>query len=87
MRQPTIPVDLLCVVHAQNMQYPTQVYRFFKEIKAQYLGFLPRVLLPSGCNAVHASSTPIFYCQQDAPRPNDQDQPLPEAGARHERTL
>jgi uncharacterized protein len=35
--------DILCVVHAHNVQYPTQVYRFFKQIKAQYLTFLPLV--------------------------------------------
>ena len=38
-----IPVDLLCVVHAQNAPYPTQVYRFFKQIQAQYITFLPLV--------------------------------------------
>jgi uncharacterized protein len=43
MRQHKIPVDILCVVHAQNVQHPLQVYRFFKDIKAQYLGFLPLV--------------------------------------------
>jgi len=35
--------DILCVVHAHNVQYPTQVYRFFKQIKAQYVTFLPLV--------------------------------------------
>jgi uncharacterized protein len=43
LRQHRIPCDILCVVHAQNVRYPTQVYRFFKQIKAQYLGFLPLV--------------------------------------------
>jgi uncharacterized protein len=43
LRQHKIPVDLLCVVHAQNVQYPLQVYRFFKEIKAQYISFIPLV--------------------------------------------
>ena len=38
-----IPCDLLCVVHAQNVRYPTQVYRFFKQIKAQYMTFLPLI--------------------------------------------
>ena len=31
------------MVHAQNVQYPLQVYRFFKEIKAQYISFIPLV--------------------------------------------
>jgi len=43
LRQHKLPVDLLCVVHAQNVQYPLEVYRFFKEIKAQYLSFIPLV--------------------------------------------
>ena len=43
LRQHRIPCDILCVVHAENVPHPTQVYRFFKEIKAQYIGFLPLV--------------------------------------------
>jgi uncharacterized protein len=43
LRQHRLPVDLLCVVHAQNVQHPLDVYRFFKEIKAQYLSFIPLV--------------------------------------------
>lgn len=35
--------DILCVVNAYNVQYPNQVYGFFKQIKAQYLSFLPLV--------------------------------------------
>jgi len=38
-----IPCDVLCVVHAESVRYPMQVYRFFKEIGATYLGFLPLV--------------------------------------------
>jgi uncharacterized protein len=43
LRQHQIPCSILCVVHAQNVQYPTQVYRFFKQIEAQYVEFLPLV--------------------------------------------
>ena len=43
LRQHGIPCDILCVVNARNVQYPMQVYRFFKEIGAQYVGFLPLV--------------------------------------------
>lgn len=43
LRRHTIPVDLLCVVHAQNVQRPLDVYHFFKEIGAQYLSFIPLV--------------------------------------------
>ncbi len=43
LRQHWIPCDILCVVHAQNVQHPTEVYRFFKQIKAEYMTFLPLV--------------------------------------------
>jgi uncharacterized protein len=43
LRQHEIPVDLLCVVHAQNVRHPLDVYHFFKEIGAQYLSFIPLV--------------------------------------------
>ncbi len=38
-----IPTDILCVVHAHNVRHPRRVYRFFKEIGATYVGFLPVV--------------------------------------------
>ena len=43
LRQHRIPCDILCVVHAQNIQHATEVYRFFKQIKAEYVTFLPLV--------------------------------------------
>jgi uncharacterized protein len=43
LQQYRIPFDILCVVHAQNVQHPTEVYRFFKQIEAPYIGFLPLV--------------------------------------------
>lgn len=43
LRRHRIPCDVLCVVHAENVRYPDRVYRFFKRIKAQYVGFLPLV--------------------------------------------
>jgi uncharacterized protein len=43
LRQHRIPCTILCVVHAQNVQQPTQVYRFFKELKAEHVEFLPLV--------------------------------------------
>ena len=43
LRQFNVPCDILCVINAENVQHPLQVYRFFKEIKAQYIGFLPLV--------------------------------------------
>jgi len=38
-----IDCDILCVVNAHNVQYPTEVYRFFKKINAPYITFLPMV--------------------------------------------
>lgn len=43
LRKHRVLTDILCVVHAENVQHPLQVYRFFKQIKADYLGFLPLV--------------------------------------------
>jgi uncharacterized protein len=43
LRKHRIYCDILCVVNANNVQFPTQVYRFFKQIKAPYLTFLPMV--------------------------------------------
>jgi uncharacterized protein len=38
-----IHTDVICVVHNLNVRYPLSVYRFFREIRCRYLGFLPVV--------------------------------------------
>jgi uncharacterized protein len=43
LQQHRIFIDILCVVHAHNVQYPIEVYRFFKQLNVNYLGFLPLV--------------------------------------------
>ena len=43
LRQHEIASNILCVVHAQNVQHPIEVYRFFKQLKARYIEFLPLV--------------------------------------------
>lgn len=43
LRRHGITPDILCVVNAHNVQYPARVYRFFREIGARYIGFLPLV--------------------------------------------
>jgi uncharacterized protein len=43
LQQHGLTPDILCVVNAHNVQYPSQVYGFFKQIKARYIGFLPLV--------------------------------------------
>jgi len=43
LQQHQVLSEILCVVNADNVQYPLQVYRFFKQLKAQYMTFLPLV--------------------------------------------
>ncbi len=43
LRQHGVNCDILCVVNAHNVQQPNQVYRFFKQIGAGYITFLPLV--------------------------------------------
>ena len=38
-----VSTDILCVVNNINVQYPSQIYRFFKDICASYVSFLPMV--------------------------------------------
>ncbi len=38
-----IHCEILCVVNAQNVAYPLRVYRFFKELQAEFITFLPLV--------------------------------------------
>jgi uncharacterized protein len=35
--------EILCVVHAENVNYPNSVYNFFKQLGAEYITFLPLV--------------------------------------------
>lgn len=59
LRRHEIPVDLLCVVHAQNAPRPLEVYHFFKAIGAQYLSFIPLVEPhPAGQGGVTERSVP-----------------------------
>jgi len=43
LRQYGIPCEILCVVNSINVQYPLDIYRFFKHLKAEYITFLPLV--------------------------------------------
>jgi len=38
-----VPTECLCVVNGYNVRFPLKVHRFFKEIGAQYITFLPMV--------------------------------------------
>ncbi len=54
-----VPCDILCVVNAVNVCHPLRVYRFFKQIKAAYIGFLPLVEKdPEAPDCISADSVP-----------------------------
>ena len=38
-----VQTEILCVVNAYNVQFPLQIYRFFKQVNARYITFLPLV--------------------------------------------
>ena len=60
--------DILCVVNAYNVQYPTMVYQFFRQIEAPYVSFLPMVEPQSNTEGdispltVTAEAWGIFLC-------------------------
>jgi uncharacterized protein len=68
LQRDRVPCDILCVVHDRNVGYPKEVYRFFKEIGATYLGFLPLVErrddLPGGVgeHTIPAAAFGSFLC-------------------------
>jgi uncharacterized protein len=43
LQQHDVVCEILCVVNAHNVQYPTEVYRFLKQLQTQYISFLPLV--------------------------------------------
>jgi len=62
-----VPTDILCVVNAYNASFPLQVYRFFKQINAKYINFLPMVNLEAGSDgisniSVQADAWGSFLC-------------------------
>ena len=58
--------DVLCVVHDQNVRQPAAVYRYFKEIGARFLQFLPLVVRHGengySAQSVSASAYGAFLC-------------------------
>lgn len=57
LRKHRIACDILCVVHSNNVNHPTEVYRFFKQIKATQIGFLPLVASQPDPDCVASSTT------------------------------
>lgn len=43
LRQYGIPCEILCVVNSVNVDYPLEIYRFFKHLEAEFITFLPLV--------------------------------------------
>ncbi len=43
LQQHQVPCEILCVVGAHNVGFPSEVYRFFRQLGAPYLSFLPLV--------------------------------------------
>jgi len=68
LRKHKVYCDILCVVNSYNVQYPAEVYQFFKQIGAQYVSFLP-VVEPQpetesgvSCLTVPAQAWGTFLC-------------------------
>jgi len=59
LREHGVYTDVLCVINSDNVRYPTEVYRFFKQIEAPYVSFLPLVEpQPNAGNAVNPLTVP-----------------------------
>ncbi len=43
LREYGIPCEILCVVNSVNVHYPLEIYRFFKDLNAGFITFLPLV--------------------------------------------
>ncbi|UCG28410.1 MAG: anaerobic sulfatase maturase, partial [Bacteroidales bacterium] len=57
LREYGILCEILCVVNADNVKYPREVYGFYKELNASYLTFLP-VVERDGSEGVTSLSVP-----------------------------
>lgn len=63
-----VPCEILCVVNAVNVEQPIRVYRYFKELKCQFISFLPLVeRIPKGWDisaerSVSAKAFGQFLC-------------------------
>ena len=57
LQQYGITYEILCVVNSINVKYPTEGYRFFKELGAKYITFLPLVEQQSGTPSIVSSAS------------------------------
>ena len=61
LRRHNVTTDVLCVVGSHNVGRPAEVYRFFKEIGASFLTFLPLVARrPDSPGGVSPETVPAF---------------------------
>ncbi|MBN2090531.1 anaerobic sulfatase maturase [candidate division KSB1 bacterium] len=61
LQQHGVNCEILCVVNAHNVQFPTQIYRYFKALNAKYLTFLPLVIhQPHQKNRVSENTVPAL---------------------------
>ncbi|MBU2510073.1 anaerobic sulfatase maturase [bacterium] len=58
LKQHKVYCDILCTVNSHNVKYPLQLYRFFKEIEAPYITFLP-VVYRSECKNTEVSTATV----------------------------
>jgi uncharacterized protein len=58
LRRHGVSTDILCVAHSLNVEHPLTVYRFFREIGARYIGFLPVVEQAPGTERGVSEHTP-----------------------------
>jgi len=62
LRRHGVHCDLLCVLHAGNVGAPLEVYRFFRELGATHLQFLPLVQPGGGREAADPDAIGRFLC-------------------------
>ncbi len=63
LQQFGVTSEILCVVNAYNVEYPLEVYRYFKQLQAKYITFLPLVERIPGSDtgvSVHTVSAEAF---------------------------
>ncbi len=68
LQQFGVTAEILCVVNSFNVEYPLEVYRYFKQLQANYITFLPLVEQMPGSetgasiNTVSADAFGNFLC-------------------------
>lgn len=57
LRQYEIPCEILCVVTSANVCHPLEIWRFFRELKAGFITFLPLVEQQTSCGKQFSERT------------------------------